>query len=625
MLAAASAGYAAYRWLGNRPLVLAPRAPLLLGRVVNTTGNGLFDTALDAAVEIAIRQSPYLNIVPASSVRAASKAEGLPPDRQATAAPAPALCRRLGAAASIVGSVASSGPGFVVAIDARACEDGRSLAHAEADAPAEEAVLDALSVAAARVRGRLGEPRESIERFGATVRAAATASLDALQAYAAGVAALGAGRNADAISELSRALDLDQGFALPAARLAAVYADQHDSQQAQRYMKQAYAAAGSLTEPDRLSVTAAYHDIVTGRLEEVIATCETWTKTYPDDWVPHHRLSAAYARAGRMSEALAEARDAARLAPGEIEAHERLARTLLAMDRADDARAAVQEAEDAGLDSTPNRTLLYRLAFGDGDRAAMDRQVQAAAARPDGYLVTAEAARAAAAAGEHARSRRLFAQAIEGARSLERADDAGRLMAERAVDAALLGEIEVGRRDMFASVDLSTGPDTLWMASLAASLAGLTSEAIQLAVGYAGAVPPAPDVVATLRPVLEASIALSQHDSKTAEEALDRAEAFAGAAGPWVPYLRGLAALADQQPLRAATAFRAAAERRVRQPISVIQPLAHLQLARILRASGDIDGAREEYADLGRVWKSADAGLPLVAAFAREAAADSAR
>jgi hypothetical protein len=49
--------------------------------------------------------------------------------------------------------------------------------------------------------------------------------------------------------------------------------------------------------------------------------------------------------------------------------------------------------------------------------------------------------------------------------------------------------------------------------------------------------------------------------------------------------------------------------------------MAHLQLARALRAAGDAAAARQAYADFAAAWRSADSRHPLVAAAAREAAA----
>jgi hypothetical protein len=85
--------------------------------------------------------------------------------------------------------------------------------------------------------------------------------------------------------------------------------------------------------------------------------------------------------------------------------------------------------------------------------------------------------------------------------------------------------------------------------------------------------------------------------------------------------LRGLAFLARHDRDQAIAQFRAAVTGIERQPITLLHPLAHLHLARTLRAGGDLPGAREEYARVTAAWKAGDAGHQLVAAAAREAAA----
>jgi hypothetical protein len=159
------------------------------------------------------------------------------------------------------------------------------------------------------------------------------------------------------------------------------------------------------------------------------------------------------------------------------------------------------------------------------------------------------------------------------------------------------------------------------MSSLAASFSGLSSEAIQLANGYAQGAPPAPDVVATLRPILEAGVALITNDGKTAIETLGKADPFASASAPWVPYLRGLAYEAIHDTDQAIVQFRAVEADLAPQPISVIHPLARLRLARLLRAMNDDAGAREQYTQLAAAWKNGDTGHQLVAAALREASA----
>ena len=69
LLAALAAVYGGYSWYRGRRRRSHRSEPLLLADFPNTTGEAVFDGALKDALEIQLRQSPYLNVVPASQVR----------------------------------------------------------------------------------------------------------------------------------------------------------------------------------------------------------------------------------------------------------------------------------------------------------------------------------------------------------------------------------------------------------------------------------------------------------------------------------------------------------------------------------------------------------------------------
>jgi len=168
---------------------------------------------------------------------------------------------------------------------------------------------------------------------------------------------------------------------------------------------------------------------------------------------------------------------------------------------------------------------------------------------------------------------------------------------------------------------MSAGVETAWPAALATALSGRIPQASQLATAFQERSPPAPDVVGAQVPMLQGAIALAAHDARRALAILDGALPFDRPAGPWLPYLRGLAHEALQDHRQAADAFRAIVTHRGNQPANIVHTVAHLQLARALRAAGDADGAHEAYADFAAAWRSADPRHPLGVAAAREAAA----
>jgi hypothetical protein len=424
-----------------------------------------------------------------------------------------------------------------------------------------------------------------------------------------------------AVPFFEHALELDPNFALASARLASIYTNLHELEQAQKHMERAFARSAPLSEPERLFVKANYHYIVTGRLDEVVAAYRLWIETYPQDWIPHINLSTTYDRLGRINEALDEARAAVRLGPNAVVPYQQLARTLIKLDRFDEGKAVLRDAAARGFDSTFNRSLLYDLAFLDHDAGAMAEHLRAAASRPDGYLVLTEAARAALASGEIETSRSLYSQAIAAARAVRINDYAGGLLAEQALGDALLGDQARAKEGLQKASTVGNGIETLWPASLAAAFSGRPDQAAQLAERYRQAAPPAPDVVQAFGPVLQASVALAKNDGRSAQDALTSAAPYDRIVGPWLPYVRALAYAAANDRARAAAEFRDLIAHRGNQAAHPLHTFAKLQLARTLRVGGQTADARQAYADFAAAWRNGDPHHPMLVAATREAAA----
>jgi hypothetical protein len=251
----------------------------------------------------------------------------------------------------------------------------------------------------------------------------------------------------------------------------------------------------------------------------------------------------------------------------------------------------------------------------------MKEHLRAAAPRADGYLVLTEAARAALATGDLAASRRLYGQAIAAARAARITDYAGGLMAEQALGDALLLDVDRARDEWQAAIGVGHGPETSWTAGMAAAFSGRPAQASELAAVFQATATPAPDVTALQTPMLQAAIALANNDSVRALADLNSTAPLELAAGPWLPYLNGLAYAASRDYVRAAQQFRTVIARPGDQPTSLLRTLARLQLARAARDAGDPVEARREYRDFSNTWRNADPKHPLLAAAAREAEA----
>ncbi len=621
LLVLAVGGYGAYSWYQGAAAPPAPREPLLLADFANSTGEAVFDGALKDALEIQLQQSPYVKVLPAPQVRSALQLMQRSPNEPLTPAVARDLCERLGVKAILLGSIAPLSSAYVITLEAQACHTGDTLAREQAQAAAKTDVLASVGAAAARIRQRLGESIGSIQKFNVPAPNATTPSLEALKAYSMGIQTRLKTGDVQAIPFFEHALTLDPNFALAAARLGAIYSNLRDLERSQQYLKQAFARADSLSEPERLFIQSTYHFVVTGRLEDVIAIYRLWIAVYPDDWVPHNNLSTAYGHLNQYDNALEEARIAVALAPNSVIVYQQLTKVLLALDRLGEARAVVQDAAAKRLDSSVMHQLAFDLAFIDQDAAGMQEHLRAASKRPDGYLVVTEAARAAIASGDLDAGRALYAQAGAAARAARINDFVGSLIAEQALNDALIGDVERARSELQSAVAVSRGPETTWTASLAASFSARPAQAAELVRAYQALQPPTPDVVNAQVPMLQSAIALAGNDAAGASSVLRKASPFETIAGPWLAYLRGLASATAGNHGQAAREFQTIVAHRANQPTNLVHSLARLQLARAARAAGDVVLARQAYADFAGAMRNATPRHPLLAAASREAAA----
>ena len=120
-----------------------PRGSIVVADFVNATGDPVFDDTLTQALTIELRQSPVLEVLPDSTVRATLRLMGLAADQRMTPEVARELCLRAGSEAVLGGRISSIGSHYLLGISAIACDGGAALAseQGESGAQKEEDVL----------------------------------------------------------------------------------------------------------------------------------------------------------------------------------------------------------------------------------------------------------------------------------------------------------------------------------------------------------------------------------------------------------------------------------------------------------------------------------------------------
>jgi hypothetical protein len=174
----------------RRSQYLTNNDTVVLADFVNTTGVAAFDGALKEAPAIQLWQSPFINVLADRRVRATLKLLNRPSNEPLMQAVALDVCQKSNSKALIEGTISSVGERYLVGLTAVSCQTGKSFANVQAEASNTDAVVGTLNKMANKLRLKLGESSASVYRHSNSLEQEATASLDALQAYAAGRAAL---------------------------------------------------------------------------------------------------------------------------------------------------------------------------------------------------------------------------------------------------------------------------------------------------------------------------------------------------------------------------------------------------------------------------------------------------
>src|SRR5208282_2477678 len=368
LLAAAIAGAFYLRSRSATPVTkatpLTEKDTVVLADFTNSTGDPVFDGTLKQALAVDLEQSPFLNILSDRKVGETLKLMGRTPTEHITSDVARELCLRTGSKAVIGGSISNLGSQYVVSLDAVACNTGDNLAKERAEAASKEGVLKVLDTAAAAIRPRLGESLASVQKFDVPVEAT-TPSLEALKAYSMGITTGRTKGDAEAIPFMKRAIELDPNFAMAYVGLAVEYSNLGQADLAAENAKKAYSLRDRVSERERYRISAFYFDKVTGEIEKATEAYELWAKSYPLDMVPHGNLGNIYTALGQYDKGIVETETQQKLEPN-IVGYGNLAALYIAVNRLDDARRVLQEAQQKGFDGLVIRSDLYTLSFLSG-------------------------------------------------------------------------------------------------------------------------------------------------------------------------------------------------------------------------------------------------------------------
>ena len=340
---------------------LTEKDTIVLADFANSTGDAIFDDTLKTALNVSLRQSPFLNVLSDSEVAKTLQLMTRPADTKLTPEVARELCQRAGSKAYLAGSIGSLGSEYVLGLKAVNCQSGDTLAQEQVTAASKEKVLDALGEAASKLRSELGESLATVQKFDVPLAEATTSSLEALKAYSLGWEAFPEKGTAAALPYHQRAIELDPNFAMGYRAVGDDYIALGEPRRASEYYTKAFQLREHASEREKLAITANYYGSVTGELDKAAQTYQEEIESYPRKAEAYARLGEVFSSQGQYEKAIEITTQAVRLAPDSAVWYENLANYALALQRFDEARQMIQEAQARKLDDLTFRALFFTL------------------------------------------------------------------------------------------------------------------------------------------------------------------------------------------------------------------------------------------------------------------------
>ena len=613
---------------------LTDRDIVVLTDFTNTTGDPVFDDTLKQALSVALRQSPFLNVLSDAKVGSTLKLMKQPPNTALTPILAREVCARTNSKAYIAGSIASLGSEFVVGLKAVNCADGEVIAQNQATAGSKERVLDVLGVAAAKLRGDLGESLATVQKYDVPLLGATTASFEALREMSLGARAEYQEGTYAALRHYQRAVELDPNFAEAHAVIGVMYSNLGQTARATESLSKAFALREHTSQREKTHIESLYYYLGIGDLPKAERTFQEHIAAYPKANSAYSNISLIEETLGHYENALKYQQQELLINPVDTTGIANEAQTLINLDRPADARKLLEH----GVTLKPNadgfHMGLYLVDFAEHNAADMAKQIAWFDDKPDYQheLFGAEADTEAY-YGRLGKAREVTRRAADSALHGDNKEAAATWIALGAYREALFGNVAEAHKDAAQANALSPDSQSVeFITALAEARAGEATHPLALAQELDRQYPQATVVQSYAVPTIRAAAALAKKDPTAAlTELRPTAEMDLGG----ILYLpanvclfpievRAEAFLAAHRGAEAAAEF----QRIIAHPGLIMNcpmgPLAYLGQARAyaLQAADPATAptAQEDFRNKARasfqqffdLWKEADSNIPVL-------------
>jgi eukaryotic-like serine/threonine-protein kinase len=602
-----------------RPIVLGSNDRLLLTVIQNKTSDKALDGTVMQGLEIALRQSKSLDLLGGEAYRAGLR-QIEDENGNVTAMPEQRVAQKVRARAYLYGEVTGSQAPYTISVEVLEADSNDQVASLEETANSREEIPNAISKLAKAVRAEISDDSKTDLRRSVPLEREASATVDALHAYALGEAAMQEGRWRDARMAYQQATILDPGFVQAQMRLSWLYRSERAEVASANAATAARDASAHASEKVKLLAKFSYEMNASGDTDQAAKTIRNYSARYPLD-VDAMKASALVLRTqGDLPKALKVAQQGYGRDPFDAETYAEAELVMIGMGRYDDVLKLEAEAKKAGVLGSANALTAEYLAGRDdlvaGQVDAMRRALaedtdaagaaQVSYAAWDSYGLYMDNTGRLGEGSELWRTTATIASAVH-----DLAGTQAYLLAQGALDRALAESCTAALQMADEVRSLPKGVVASFNAGMAAALCGDEPYAEKTIAALQQNFPQNTAVAQYYVPELQAAAEIGVNEPGRSIQTLNDLSKYDGIT--MAPYLRGMAHAALGQMSPAILDFQVVARHGGAWALQGnIFPMAKLGEARAYTASRNKSESVKAYQEFVTLWDSSDGKQALM-------------
>ncbi len=296
-----------------RPQGATHRLSVLVADFENRTGDPVFDQTPRELISTALGESHQATIFPSSRIPEVLKRMQKPPTVTIDENVGTEICTREGLQSVVSGSISKLGNSYLLLVRVLNC-NGDLIASTEKEFSHPEQLPAMIDETAPVIRRELGESKAAIQQSSQPLALVTSGSLEAVKLYSSGKRQLYLGDRRGAVSFFTKAVELDDNFAMAHEYLGVAYQDLDDEARAEKEYSKAVQLVGRVTEREREKTLGDYC-LFKSNFDGAISHYRVLATLSPEDPVVHLNLGECYRDQFRFDLAIEEAKKAVDLQP----------------------------------------------------------------------------------------------------------------------------------------------------------------------------------------------------------------------------------------------------------------------------------------------------------------------